>query len=89
MSDIHTAADEAIAAADDTYGPSWRTWATSVTAGPGARKLSAALLELERQACDHNCIPATRWLRSGWVCVRCDRWFRQHPPRRPQAAPDG
>lgn len=43
-----------------------------------ARAVIAAVLPLieQRYACDHNCIPARRWFRSGWVCVRCDKFFR-------------
>lgn len=29
--------------------------------------------------CDHNCIPCSRMWRSGWVCVRCGKWFKLHP----------
>jgi hypothetical protein len=31
--------------------------------------------------CEHNCIPCRKWWRSGWVCVRCGRWFRVEPRR--------
>lgn len=33
--------------------------------------------------CDHNCIPCRGgWrllFRRGWVCIRCDSWFRGKP----------
>lgn len=46
---------------------------------PPKLRLSDVLRVDER--CDHNCIPLKKLWRSGWVCVRCDRFFQAVPPR--------
>jgi hypothetical protein len=35
---------------------------------------------------EHNTIPCRRWLRRGWVCVRCGQWFREKPDVWPMQA---
>lgn len=37
--------------------------------------------------CAHNCIPVSRWFRSGWLCVRCGSWSREKPAATPVSLP--
>ena len=48
LADYRAAALDVIAAADNTYGRSWRTWAKSVSTSPGTKRLALALEQLER-----------------------------------------
>lgn len=45
------------------------------------RKKAPTIASAQRLACDHNCIPCSKWFRSGWVCCRCNRWFSPLPDR--------